>query len=181
MVVYNKTVIDKEEVLSSLVKITRMGQLSRFILSTIILLCGLPLAIYGHISSDSNYTMVGYVFLAFAVVYYGMSIFTVVQAPKKVYKQNKDICDYGMTYNYVFKEQSFQVQLSSMGKNKKLPYKYSDVKRIYEYEDKYEFRLVENQVLFVYKIGFENERYEDFFRKNLLKNKKKIRNKMHVS
>ncbi len=178
MVVHNKTNLDKEEMLSSLIKTTKKGQLGKFIISTIIFLCAILLIIYGHMAKESNYLMVGYMFLAFSMVYYGIGLFTILRIPKKVLKQNKEAYEQGVIYDYTFKEQSFQVNVISLGKKTKLPYKYNDIKKILEYENRYEFRLSENLVLFIYKNGFDNPKMEEFFLKNLQKNKKKIKNKI---
>ena len=125
MVVYNKTVLEKEEVFSSLVKITRRSQFSKFILSSVILLCGLLLLIYGYMQNESNYIGIGYVFFVFSIAYYGLAVFAVIRAPKRVYKQNQEACDAGMIYEYTFKEQSFQVKVISDTKTTKIPYKLS--------------------------------------------------------
>ena len=92
-----------------------------------------------------------------------------------MYKQNQEACDAGMIYEYTFKEQSFQVKVISDTKTTKIPYKYDSVKKVLAYENRYEIRLPDNQILFIYKSGFENAKMEEFFLKNLQKNKKKVR------
>lgn len=175
MVVYNKTVLDKDEVFTSLVRITRRSQLGKFILSTVILVCGLLILLLGYLRDDASTVTFGYVFFAFSLVYYCLAGIAVLRAPKKVYKQNQEVCDSGMTYEYTFKEQSFQVKVISEGKTTKLPYKYDSVKKVLAHNQFYEIRLPENQVLFVHKSGFESPKMEEFFLKNLQKNKKKIK------
>lgn len=178
MVVYNKTILDKEEVFNSLVKQTRKAQLKKFILSGIILACAIFLLVFGYSQDDSNYIGVGYVFMVFALFYLIMSILSYVKAPKNVKAQNEAILSDSMLYDYTFKEQSFQVNITAGGKITKIPYKYENVKRIYEYESRYEIKLSDNLILFIFKNGFTAEKAEEFFKKNLSINKKKIINKI---
>lgn len=178
MIVYNKTVLEKEKAFASLVKTTRKSQTGKFLLSTVILLCGIGLLVYGYAYDTESYINIGYIFLVFSIVYYGFGLVSFLRVPKLVYKRNQDICDNGMTYNYTFKEQSFQVNASSLGKTTKFFYKYDDLKKVLEYEDCYEFRLADNQILFIYKTGFDSSRMEEFFIRTLEKHKKKIRKKV---
>lgn len=176
MVVYNKTNVDKDIMLNSLVKATKRTQLPRLVLSSIILACGIPFVIYGHIANQSDYLAMGYAFIAISVIYYWIAIMAINKAGKNVYEKNKDVVENGIVYNYQFKEQSFNVTVITGNKTNKLPYKYDAVKKIYEFEDRYEFRLKDNQVLFINKSGFESLKHVEFFLKNLSKNKKKIKN-----
>lgn len=178
MIVYNKTVLEKEKAFASLVKTTRKSQTGKFLLSTVILLCGIGLLAYGYAYNNQSYTGIGYVFFVFSLVYYAFSLVSFLRALKLVYKKNQDICDNGITYDYTFKEQSFQVNAASSGKTTKLFYKYEDVKKVLEYKECYEFRLSDNQILFIYKNGFKDAKMEEFFMRNLDKKKKKIRKKV---
>lgn len=178
MVVYNKTILDKDEVFDSLVAQTRKSQIKKFILTGIIIACAIFLLIYGYSQEDSNYISVGFIFLFFALFYLIMSIVSFVKAPKSVQAQNEAILSDSMTYDYTFKEQSFQVNITAGGKITKIPYKYENIKRVYEYDSRYEIKLIDNLILFVYKNGFTQEKALEFFIKNLSINKKKIINKI---
>ena len=177
MVVYNKTSVNKEVMVKSLVKSTKLTQLPRLILSSIVLLCGIIFIIIGHTSNQADYLAVGYAFILVAIIYYFLAIRAIKKAADKVYEQNKDVVENGVTYNFQFKEQSFNVNATTLNKTTKLPYKYDMIKKVYEYEDRYEFKLRGNQVLFIDKAGFESPKHIEFFIKNLSKNKKKITNK----
>lgn len=178
MVVYNKTKVDTDIMMKSLIKSTRKTQLPRLILSIIVLLCGIPFVIVGHINNASDYLTVGYLFLAIAIVYFLIAIKAISNSSKNVSQKNKDILENGITYDYQFKEQSFIVNATTLNKTTKLPYKYDVINKVYEYEDRFEFKLKENQVLFINKSGFESNKHIEFFIKNLSKNKKKIINKV---
>lgn len=180
MIVYNKTELTKDEAFESLVKETRGSYFYRFILGAIVTICGIGILLVGYIQDDTDYITVGYLFLVFGLLYFLMSIYAIVKAPKKVYLKNKEICENGITYNYTFKEQSFEVLVQTSERKNKLPYKYFDLKGIKEFEDKYQFNLKSRLILYVKKSGFENQKMEEFFRKNVAKNKIKIKNKMKV-
>lgn len=180
MIVYNKTELTKDEAFESLVKETRSSYMYRFILGIIVTLCGIGLLFFGYLNKQNDYIVVGYLFLVFGLLYFLMSIYAILKAPKKVYLKNKEICDNGITYNYTFKEQSFEVLVISNDKKNKLPYKYYDIKKIKEYEDKYQFNLKSRLILYVKKSGFENQKMEEFFKKNVAINKIKIKNKIKV-
>lgn len=177
MVVYNKTDVNKDVMLNSLVNATKKTQLPRLVLSSIVLVCGIPFIVYGHSAHQPDYLAMGYAFIAISIIYYWIAIMAIRKAGKKVLEKNIDIVENGITYNYQFKEQSFNVTAITGSRSNKLPYKYHVIRKIFEYEDRYEFKLKENQVLFINKSGFESPKHIDFFIKNLSKNKKKIINK----
>lgn len=174
MVIYNTTVVNKEDTFKSLVKTTRKGLISKYVLAIIILIFGIILLAYGFLTSDTSFTGMGYVFLVFGVAYISLNTYSWIKTPKKVFEVNKEVCQYGMTYEYTFKEQSFQVVAICIDKKTKLPYTYDVVKKIYEYEDLYEFILTERKILYINKNGFESKKHEELFIKTVQKNKKKI-------
>ena len=176
MVVYNKTVVDKDIMLNSLIKATKKTQLPRLVLSSIVLACGIPFIVYGHMKNEADYLSIGYAFIAISIIYYWIAIRAISKSSKRVLEKNRDIVENGITYNYQFKEQSFNVNLVTGNRTNKLPYKYDVIRKVYEFDDRYEFRLKDNQVLFINKSGFESPKHLEFFIKNLSKNKKKIKN-----
>ncbi len=178
MVVHNKTTLTNEEAFDALLKETRSNYFFRFILSAVVTVFGLVILLYGYIQEDSNYIITGYLFLIFGLLYFAMSIYATLSAPKKVRMRNQEICENGITYNYTFKEQSFEVVAITSERKNKLPYKYYDVKKIKEFEDKYQINLKSRFILYVKKSGFENEKMEQFFKKNITINKLKIINKI---
>lgn len=178
MVVTNKTELTKEEMLSSLVVQTKKAQNSKFLLSGILFVCGVILTISSLINPNNSYISIGITLIIFSLFYIGFAIINIIKAPKNLEKQNADILDNPMSYEYTFKEQSFQVNIHAANKNSKLPYKYSNIKKIYEYENRFEFKLDDNLLLFIHKSGFAQEKGLDFFKKNILLNKKKIINKI---
>ena len=89
-------------------------------------------------------------------------------------RTNKDIIEYGVTYNYKFREQSIELNVNVNGKKSKGSYQYSEFKKIEEYDDRYILRLKDGDLVYVLKSGFENERMIQFFVKNVSLNKLKI-------
>lgn len=181
MIVYNNTKLEKEEALSNLIKQAKYQHIYKFITSSIVLLCGIGILIYGYVANDKIYEITGYLFLAFGLALVLYTIYTFVKIPKAVVKTNQEICEYGADYSFTFKEQSFQVVIVSNSKKLKYSYKYTDIKKILEYSNKYIFKLADNYVLYIFKNGFESPKAEEFFRRNLSINKKKIVDKRKKS
>ena len=176
MIATNKTVIDKEKSFKDLVNRTRKQHLYKSGLIPLIFIGSIIILISGFESSDEDSIAVGIAALIIGLIYVIYNLITFLRIPKKVYKQNKIVCDYGMTYEYKFKEHSIIVTCIQFDKTNKLEYKYDSVKKILEYDDRYEIVLKENYILFIYKNGFDKD-MEQFFIKNLSINKKKIKDK----
>ena len=60
-------------------------------------------------------------------------------------------------------------------KPKRSDIKYETLNKIYEFKDLYELRFSEGKILYVYKSGFESDKYEEIFRKNIQTKKLKIK------
>ncbi len=177
MIVYNQSQISAEQVTKILVRQTRKNQISKFVLSILVLISGISVLAYGYYNSESTYIGVGYAFFTFGIVYLAFSIYSVAGALKKVKKMNPDSCEKGILYEYNFKEQSIQGKAILSGKTTKFEYKYTEAKRIAEYEGYYEFFFKPDNELIVLKSGFESKRMEEFFVRNVKKNNKKIKDK----
>ena len=94
---------------------------------------------------------------------------------KRVEKNNPEIIKTGILYNFTFKENSVSIEAKIGEKNKNLKYSYMYLKGIYEYNDGYEIIFNESDSIYVLKSGFESEKMEEFFRKNITTTKKKIK------
>ena len=174
MIATNKTIIDKEKSFKDLVNRTRRQHIYKSILIPLIFAGGIIMLISGLNSSEEDSIAAGIAALIIGAIYLIYNLITFLRIPKKVYKQNKIVCDYGMTYEYKFKEHSILVACIQFDKTNKLEYKYDSVKKVVEYDDRYEIVLKEDYILFIYKNGFDND-MEKFFVKNLKLNKKKIK------
>ncbi|MGM9969360.1 MAG: YcxB family protein [Anaeroplasma sp.] len=175
MIATNITEITSEEAIKILCISTRKNYLKKYILSIVLMVCGIPVTLVGYFNDQTFQFTMGTLFIAISIVYTIINSISLVKIPKYVMSQNEDICKNGVIYEYKFKEQSINVVCKSANKTNKLNYEYSDVKKIVEEEDKYILYLKEYMILYVYKSGFENKKMEEFFVINLQKNKKKIK------
>jgi len=174
MISKNISVLNKEKVLNNLVSAARKNTISRFILAAVILGLGLFVMISGFASNNTLYGVLGIFFVVASIVYFVLAIIQVIKAPKDILKANPEINEGDINYNYTFKEGSIEAIMTANGKKNIMKYDYSSVKKVKEFEDKYEILLKESQILYVYKDGFTGEKSEEIFRINLEKNKKKI-------
>ncbi len=178
MISKNTSIITKDLVFNNLVKSARKNTISRFILAFVILVFGIIILVSGIIANDNLYTILGSVFSATSFLYFGLAINAIIKAPKDIEKGNPEINEGDINYNYLFKEQSIEVSISNKARKKNLKYTYDSLKKVYEYQDRYELYFKEQQMLFVYKDGFKEEKSEEVFKINLEKNKKIIKNKI---
>lgn len=176
MVVNNKTKLNGEEAHKLLISSTNKELPKKIFFMAAVLVLGIAIVVISHMISNTKYLILGYVFCAVAVAYFIYVIIQLLRTPKLVYKKNQEVCDNGIEYSYVFKEQSFNVVTKLPNKNIKKDYKYDNIKKIYELNESFEFYLDDQTVFYVSKSGFDNERMIEYFIKNITMNKKKIKN-----
>ena len=174
MVVHNTSKISGEEAFQSLMKAGKRTISKNYIYLAIAVLVGSPLFIYGFLKKDIQFIMMGAIFLAFStgIVFY--SIYSIIRLPKRIEAKNKDVLADGVTYEYSFKEQSVDLTILNSGKRSKNNYSYNTFKRIYEYDDMFEIRTKESEVMLCKKDGFgkDQEKMIEFFKKNVSTAKK---------
>ena len=175
MVVYNKTSITSEEAEKILVKSTKIDYSKKFLFALFLIAAGVPIMVLGFANNNTIYITFGAIFIAFAIVLTGFNLVQFTKIPKVVREKNQEACEYGVNYDFRFKEHSVYLIVSANDRKNKYEYTYDQLKRIYEYEDKYEIKFVNNVTLYVDKAGFENKKMEEFFRKNIQTSKKKIK------
>jgi len=177
MVVYNKTSISSEEAEKILVKSTKIDYSKKFLFSLFLIAAGTPVMIVGFLNNNTIYITFGAIFIAFAIVLLGFNFIQFTKIPKVVKEKNQEACEYGVNYDYRFKEHSVYLIVTSNDRKNKYEYPYTTLKRIYEYEDKFELKFQDNVTLYVNKSGFENQRMIEFFKKNIQTSKKKIKSR----
>ncbi len=178
MVSKNLTVITKEMALNNLVKAARKNTISRFILSLVIMILGILVMISGFTASNNLYSILGAFFVACSIVYFVLAGISFKKAPKDILKNNPDLNEGDLNYNFSFKEGYIEAVVVNTYRKNNLRYEYNQIKRVNEYKDRYDIILKEHLILFVNKDGFTGEKSEEFFRINLEKNKCKIINKI---
>jgi len=179
MISKNVTILNKELVLANLVKATRKNTIPKFALAFIILVLGIVVMVTGITTNNTLYTILGAFFVACSIFYFVLAIITFIRAPKDLLKSNPELLEGDISFNYLFKEGSIEVTSLSKNNKKKInKYPYDQLKKIFEYKDRYEILLKESQILFVLKDGFKEEKSEEIFKYNLEKNKKQIKSKI---
>ena len=180
MVAENKTTLNPDKAFNILLDSTRKNINKRYIHGAVIALAGIMIIIIALFNEKSQalYISFGGVFVGIAVIYSIYNFTTYVKAKNNVLKNNKDICENGITYNYKFKEQSIQILCIEGTKRAKLEYKYDNLKKVIEFDEYYELKFKGYEVLYVFKDGFNTNKDEEFFKINLGKNKKKIISKL---
>lgn len=183
MVVFNRSEISKEKAFDALYQSSKRNLNKRYIYALLLFLAGVGIVIYSLVgvqTQGTSTTVLGGIFSSLGIAVAVYTFIQIQKSPKDIKKQNPDICEYGVIYEYKFREQGCDLVLNVNGKKAKGSYTYQEFKRVFEYEDCFEIRLDSSQVLYALKSGFENERMIGFFRKNLSTNKKlKIIDKMN--
>ncbi|MCR5112586.1 MAG: YcxB family protein [Acholeplasmatales bacterium] len=179
MVVINNTHLSPEKALKNLKKTTRGNLKYKYLLSALLIVGGLIVTIFANTFNEGaykEYIIIGLMLLIIGGGHFALNTYNLLSAEKKIKKNNDAIMQSGVDYDYKFKEQSIQVSAKDAIKTSKYEYKYDEVGSVSEFNDYYEMRLKNGQVLYIEKSGFNEPKMEEFFKKNLSINKKKIRN-----
>ncbi len=174
MIVYNKTNLSASDATNLLVKTSKNEYLKKFIFVALIIAAGIPIMIYGLVNKNTIYISFGAIFVAFAIVLLVFNVVMMRKIPKVVKEKNPEVCEYGINYEFKFREHSVIIVATSDNKSTKLEYSYNILKRIYEYDDKYQLKFQGDVTLFVDKNGFQDKKMEEFFRKNISTSNRKI-------
>lgn len=175
MIVNNNTNITSDEAYSLLIKSSKLEYAKKYIFNSFIFIVGIPILVVGLVTKNTMYIVFGSIFVAFSLVLCGFNTVSMIKIPKMVKEKNAEVCEYGISYSYRFKEHSVILIAKSNDRQTKYEYSYTTLKRITEYSDKYQLRFQDSLTLYVYKSGFENQKMEEFFRKNISTSKKKIK------
>ena len=184
MQVHNVSNISGEEAYNSLYQAAKRNLNKNYIYLLFGLCFGVPVFVYGLVQKNVQYISMGAILVAFLLAIAVFIVVMLIRIPKDIKKKNHDVITDGISYDYIFKEKSCDVIISNSGKKKKLSYSYLDFKRVFEYSNFFEIRLVSKEVMLVKKDGFESEKEKmiEFFKKNLSSNSKlKIVNKIKVN
>ena len=174
MVVENVSKIRGDMAFESLYSAAKKQNNKKYYYCLFIFLIGVAAIIYGVSANQPMFLTTGGIFGAFGIGIAMYNFFIIIKLPSTIKKNNKDIIEYGVTYNYKFREQSIELNVNVNGKKSKGSYQYSEFKKIEEYDDRYILRLKDGDLVYVLKSGFENERMIQFFVKNVSLNKLKI-------
>ena len=172
MVVENVSNISGDMAFNSLYASVKQGNNKKYIYAFIILVIGIGILVYGILSSQAMWLTAGGIFASFGIGLVFYNIIMNVKIPRDIKKSNKEIIENGVIYTYRFREQGVDIQINCNVKKTKGTYLYSDFRKVIEYDNRFEMKLKDGDVLFVLMEGFTNERMVEFFRKNVTLNKK---------
>ncbi|MBQ9900061.1 MAG: hypothetical protein IJM36_02905 [Acholeplasmatales bacterium] len=175
MVVKNRTELSGEKTTEILLKSASRDQRKKYLYVLVIFVIGILSLVIGLIIKEANVITMGAVISAIGVAFVIYVIVDLKMMRKRVEKNNPEIIKTGILYNFTFKENSVSIEAKIGEKNKNLKYSYMYLKGIYEYNDGYEIIFNESDSIYVLKSGFESEKMEEFFRKNITTTKKKIK------
>lgn len=180
MVIKNTTVLSGEEVKKSLIKITKKNYYKRFIIVGILAIFGtLILMLSMNNDALSNPFTTGFLFLGFAMVFAIYNCISLAFISRKVVRKNGIVTTAGMTNNFTFKEESFQLIVKINSSSSKIEMPYSNLKKIINLEDRILFMLSASDIFIAKKDGFSSSKEVDIFFYGLQKHKIKVKNKIN--
>ena len=178
MIINNNTVLSSEEAINYLADSMSKTYKKKFIYAAIFLIIGVSLLAISLILQQQELIILAAIVCAVAIVYIVFNIVDMSKIRKKVLINNPDVAEKGAKYSFQFRENSVKIFSTIGDKNKKTELSYQFLKAIYEYEERYELVFNETDVVIVLKSGFENNKYEEIFRKNITTEKRKIKSKI---
>lgn len=175
MIVENKTVLDGNKICKDLVEKSKKSFIPKWITIGLLFILTILLTITAFLDEKYTNLFVSAIFLFFDGYYFINGIKVYKSIPKKVKEDNKNFIDNTITYHYKLKEQSFIVFAIVDHFNRRLEYKYDDIIKVYEYHNRYEFKLKDNTYLYINKDSYITEKGDEFFKKTLKQNKVKLK------
>lgn len=175
MVVKNKTELSGEQATDILIKSTSREQKKKYMYVAVIFIIGVLSLIIGLVMKETNVITMGAIISAIGVAFFVYIIIDMKKVRGRITKNNPEITQTGIIYNFTFKENSVSIEAKIGNKNKNLKFSYQYLKNIFEYDEGYELVFNESDSVYVSKAGFESKKMEEFFRKNITTTKKKIK------
>ena len=169
MVVNNHTTLDKNECFKMLKKSNIKEYFKRSYLIAVFLIFGTIIISVGLATNRGEYSVLGYIFFAMAVAYLVVTFINIKRLPKNIKKANRSLCEYGLTYDFKFKEESVEIVTKTLDKVDKARYQYAEVRKIYEYDDSFLIVFKNGVYVNVKKDGFDEEQMIVIFKKNVQK------------
>ncbi len=175
MVVKNETILDKDECYDMMLKSTKKDYISKSYLIIFMFIAGLVIMIVGlSMQQDTTnnkllFTITGAIFIALGLAYLGVTAFNIYRIPKLIKSKNRDLCEYGIKYDFSFKEESVELVCKTLDKVSRQKISYTNLKKIYEYDDLFIMIYKDGTYLYVKKDGFSEEKVMDIYRKNITK------------
>ncbi len=178
MVIKNKTILNGQEVLHSILKASKKNYISKFIFSAFIILIGVVITFIAISMKQADSMTIGFMFLIIGVLYFLMNVISYSRLPKKIQKNSKEAVSNGMINEFTFKEESFQLLTRIGTQTARFENKYDELYKIVEYDDEIIFMLTKSDLFICKKSGFSSPKEMDVFFYGLAKHKTKIKKKL---
>lgn len=178
MVIKNKTILNGQEVFNSLLKASKKSYISKFIFSAFILVIGTVIVSIAIPMKQTDSITIGVMFLMVGFMYFLMNIISFFRLDKKIRKNSNAVVTSGMTNEFTFKEESFQLTTRIDNQTARFENKYDELHKIIEYDDEIIFMLTKTDLFICKKSGFSSPKEMDVFFYGLAKHKTKIKKKL---
>lgn len=178
MIINNVTTLSSKEAINELVSVERKSYFKKYIFTALITILGLSLVIYIAIEGKKiDSIIVGILFLIFGSLLTIINTYYIFSTRKRIIKKNPLLSENGLTYSFIFKEESFTVNIIIGKDNKKLEYSYKELKKIYEHDGSIYFILIDNTYYRCKIDSFNNKKELELFYYGLSKHKIKYKRK----
>ncbi|MCM1131420.1 MAG: hypothetical protein NC310_04575 [Roseburia sp.] len=179
MVIKNITIFSGDEAIEEISNYAKRQYYKKYIFSGILGVLGIIVISLIATQGNSIDTMViGLLFLAFAIILVLINTYSIVSIKKRIRKRNPQIVEHGMINSFIFKEESFSLQVKIGDKVSKLEYPYQALKKIIEYDDRICFIITDNDFYACKKTNFSSQKELEQFFYGLTKHKTKIQKKL---
>ncbi len=180
MIINNVTTLSGEEAINELVNVERKSYFKKYIFTALLTFLGLSLVIYIAIAGEKiDSIIVGILFLIFGSLLTIINTYYILSMKKRIIKKNPLLLNNGLIYSFIFKEESFTVNVIISKENKKLEYSYKELKKIYEHDGSVYFILIDNTYYRCKIDSFKNKKELEQFFYGLSKHKIKYKRKIN--
>lgn len=178
MVIHNESILTADEALESLKKISKRNYIAKYIYSILLFILGISIIVMSFFEDDMVQSLsIGSAFIIVGVGYIVYNTISIHNIPKNLAKKNPDIVEFGITNSFTLKEESFSL-VCAVGKRKtKHEFKYNQLSKIINEDDKILFLVSSSDVVICKKDSFKSRKEMDAFFYGLAKHKIKIKDK----
>lgn len=178
MVIHNESFLSPDEALDILKKISKRNFVSKYIYSIILFILGISIVVISFFEEDMIQSVsIGGAFIILGIGYIIYNTISIRNIPKNLIKKNPDIVEYGITNSFTLKEESFSLICTIGSQKSKHEFKYNQLSKIINEEDKILFLVSSSDVIICKKDSFKSKKEIDAFFYGLAKHKIKIKDR----
>lgn len=176
MIIKNLTILTGEEAIIDIITAQRKAYAKKYIFAVVLLILGLfaitILAIQGN---GIDAMVVSLLFIFLGLIFAAINTYNILTLRKKTIKNNQKILEYGISYTFIFREESFSLIIKSGSTTNKMEYSYFDLKKIIEREATIDFVFADNNYYSCKKDSFTSPKELEQFFYGLSKHKIKFK------